>query len=394
MPLFLDIPGDSIDSLDVVIAGWVATPRPGLELRVCANGELVSCMFAERPDVSAAFPDMSFCTGFNAVVDISDSKVDGFDISVTYGEERIVHRPRLTERLISERQRERGLREAARSWCLKHILCPHCRNPDAEAWDSGQRVVCTNCGMEYRQFKGIFDCLVDDMRFALLPAAETTSANPYDPAALELIDEVTKNGGVVLDCGAGSRSARTANVINLEIVAYRSTDILSAGERLPFKDASFDAILSLAVLEHVRDPFACAREMLRIIKPGGKIMCSVPFLQPEHNFPGHFYNMTQTGLQNLFAGNADLVSAEVPLHGHPIFAVQWILRDYLAALPDAVRETFARMTIGEVASRNPADQLAHDFATALSPAALRRIACLNTLVFRPRAQPAAFVRRG
>jgi len=382
MPLFIDIPTETIDSLNVVIAGWVASPRADLDLRVCANGERISYTHTVRPDVSAAFPDMAFSTGFAAVVDISNSQSACFDISVTYGEERILCRPRLTDRLIKERERERDLRSAARSWCLKHILCPHCRNPDADAWDSRNRIVCSNCGMEFRQFNAAIDCLADDMRFALLPDAETTSANPYDPAALELIHEITQTGGVVLDCGAGSRPARMPNVINLEIVAYRSTDILSAGERLPFKDASFDGIVSLAVLEHVRDPFACAREMLRIIKPAGKIMCSVPFLQPEHNFPGHFYNMTQTGLENLFAGGAELVSADVPLHGHPIFAVQWILRDYIAGLPDSVRETFASMTIGEAASCNPADQLVNDFAMALSPAARRRIACLNTLVFR------------
>jgi hypothetical protein len=382
MPLFLDLPAPLIDSLDVVIAGWVAAPHPDIDLHVCADGERVSHARHDRPDVRAAFPDLPFCTGFNAIVDISNAQGACFEISVTQGQEKIVHRARLTERLIAERQRETSLREAARSWCLKNILCPHCRNPDARPQGRGPRLVCTNCGMEYRQFNQKLDFLAEDMRFALLPDAETTSANPYDPAARALIEDVTAQGGVVLDCGAGSRPMRTPGVINLEIVAYRSTDILSAGERLPFKDASFDAILSLAVLEHVRDPFACAREMLRVIKPGGKIMCSVPFLQPEHNFPGHFYNMTQTGLENLFAGKAELLSAEVPLHGHPIFAVQWILRDYLAGLPEDARETFARMTIGEAAASDPAAQLTHDFATSLSPAALRRIACLNTLVFR------------
>jgi hypothetical protein len=368
MPLFLDLPADTIDSLDVVIAGWAAALRAGPELLVCADGERVAFAPADRPDVRAAHPDMAFCTGFSAVVDIFESQSACLDISATYGDERLVRRPRLTERLMRERSRERGLRDAARAWSLLHILCPQCRDPDAQARQDGPRIICGACGATYRQFNGRLDFLADDMRFALLPDAATTSANPYDPAARALVDEVTQAGGMVLDCGAGSRPMRMRNVINLEIVAYRSTDILSAGERLPFKDASFDAILSLAVLEHVRDPFACAREMLRVIKPGGRIMCSVPFLQPEHNFPGHFYNMTQTGLENLFAGKAELVSADVPLHGHPIFAVQWILRDYLAGLPEPARARFAAMTIGE--------------AAALPPDVLRRIACLNTLVFR------------
>jgi SAM-dependent methyltransferase len=199
---------------------------------------------------------------------------------------------------------------------------------------------------------------------------------------LQLIDETTRSGGMVLDCGAGFRPSRMRNVINLEISKYRSTDVLAAGEKLPFADASFDAVLSLAVLEHVRDPFACAREMLRVVKPGGKIMCAVPFLQPEHHFPGHFYNMTQTGLENLFGGHAALISAEVPPHGHPIFAVQWILRDYLAGLTPDAQHAFSAMTIGQAAALNPAEFLSSEMARSLSPDATQKIACLNTLVFQ------------
>ncbi len=43
-------------------------------------------------------------------------------------------------------------------------------------------------------------------------------------------------------------------------------------ERLPFKDASFDAVVSFDVLEHVQDKSAVLKELLRVLKPGGRFL--------------------------------------------------------------------------------------------------------------------------
>lgn len=53
-------------------------------------------------------------------------------------------------------------------------------------------------------------------------------------------------------------------------------------EETKLPDNEFDLIVCNAVLEHVEDPFGCARELYRICKPGGKIWCEVPFVQPYH----------------------------------------------------------------------------------------------------------------
>ena len=50
----------------------------------------------------------------------------------------------------------------------------------------------------------------------------------------------------------------------------------AAGESLPFPNARFDLILSHEVLEHVRDDRAAVQEMVRALKPGGRIVIFCP----------------------------------------------------------------------------------------------------------------------
>jgi hypothetical protein len=48
------------------------------------------------------------------------------------------------------------------------------------------------------------------------------------------------------------------------------------------------------------------------VRPGGRIFAAVPFLQPYHAYPDHYYNMTAGGLRNLFS-DFDIERLDVPL---------------------------------------------------------------------------------
>jgi SAM-dependent methyltransferase len=181
-----------------------------------------------------------------------------------------------------------------------------------------------------------------------LKPTDKVSAHPYPVEVIQLINDVRRIGGKVLDCGAGFRSGSDETVVNVEIVDYPSTDVLAVGQSLPFADASFDLVLSLAVLEHVDDPFTCAAELLRVVKPGGKIFCVVPFLQHEHGYPNHFYNMTRQGLRKLFEGKARLLSHEVPTYGAPIYTLCAFVQEYAAGLPAPARAEFEKLTMADV----------------------------------------------
>jgi SAM-dependent methyltransferase len=171
---------------------------------------------------------------------------------------------------------------------------------------------------------------------------QSVSQNGYDGYALDLI--AAYPDGLVLDCGAGRRPVYFANVINYEIVDYDTTDVLGVGEVLPFADGSIDAVISVAVLEHVRDPFACAAEIVRVLKPGGRLLCCVPFLQPEHGYPHHYFNMAPQGLRSLFDGPLEIDDHKVIASILPVWSLRWIVRAWAEGLQGEARAAFGALT--------------------------------------------------
>jgi SAM-dependent methyltransferase len=55
--------------------------------------------------------------------------------------------------------------------------------------------------------------------------------------------------------------------------------VRGVGERLPFVDSSFDLIVCLWVLEHLRDPVAALREVRRVLASGGHFVFVTPNLR-------------------------------------------------------------------------------------------------------------------
>jgi SAM-dependent methyltransferase len=75
---------------------------------------------------------------------------------------------------------------------------------------------------------------------------------------------------VALDQEAGSRNPSAA-------AGVATGDALA----LPFADATFDRVISSEVFEHIADDRGAAREVMRVLKPGGTAAITVPTYLPE-----------------------------------------------------------------------------------------------------------------
>jgi SAM-dependent methyltransferase len=219
-----------------------------------------------------------------------------------------------------------------------------------------------------------------------ISATERVSANSYDPDLWQLIEQDAE--GLVLDCGAGRRDVYVSNVVNYEIVAYDTTDVLGVAEVLPFRDSTFDGVISVAVLEHVKHPFQCAQEICRVLKPGGWLYCCVPFLQPYHGYPHHYFNMTHQGVRTLFEPVIDVERQYVNRTLLPIWSLSWIVRSWADALPPGAREQFLNLTLADIAA-GAAGHVQASYVTALPDDKNMELACATILVGRRRAATVA-----
>ncbi|MFT7677799.1 MAG: ubiquinone/menaquinone biosynthesis C-methylase UbiE [Planctomycetota bacterium] len=112
--------------------------------------------------------------------------------------------------------------------------------------------------------------------------------------------------------------------------AKQSVDVFGDGNQLAFKDGVFDTVLSTEVLEHLPTPATCIAEMARVLKPGGKLLLTVPFSQPLHELPNDFWRFTPSALA-LLARDAGLEPLSVEPRGNFATALgamssQWLLR--------------------------------------------------------------------
>ena len=71
--------------------------------------------------------------------------------------------------------------------------------------------------------------------------------------------------------------------------------LLYEGKRLPFSDNHFDSVGALNVLEHVDEPEAFIKEVVRVTKPGGKIVISSPNFYRVAGFRDYHHRMRGLG---------------------------------------------------------------------------------------------------
>lgn len=79
--------------------------------------------------------------------------------------------------------------------------------------------------------------------------------------------------------------------LDIELIHVRTNQVLGDGQKMPFKDRAFNAILAGEVIEHVPDPRAFVRECWRVLDWNGVLALSTPNKKSWLNRLTHSYEM-------------------------------------------------------------------------------------------------------
>ena len=127
-----------------------------------------------------------------------------------------------------------------------------------------------------------------------------------------LSKELPRLSGKILDIGAGECPwkyllNKDAEYLGIDIQSAsqfgmkQSSDVIYYdGVTIPFSDNAFDAALCIEVLEHTQEPSMLLAEAFRVLKPGAKLVITVPWSARIHHIPHDYHRFTPFQLERLF----------------------------------------------------------------------------------------------
>ena len=190
---------------------------------------------------------------------------------------------------------------------LERLVCPQCGK--AIHPDSKERLVCTGCAKKVPIKNGIplFTPVPPGMQAAPILVRGPEEGSPWRQANwrfLEKVVEALPERAIILDFGAGhgdfSKVLRKRKVVALDVYPYAEVDIVCDLQKVvPFKRASFDAIVLMNVLEHIQQPERLMKTLAELLCPSGLLIVAAPFLLKLHQLPYDFFRYSHHQLENI-----------------------------------------------------------------------------------------------
>ena len=314
-PMFnLDNPNTTEINYITNFSGWFIPPEnTEAQLNLFLNNQPYVTLSHgwRRPDVAAVFPDQknALNSGFSGDLLIPDTIKPGEIEIEIFAQNISLFKKQFT---LIDIDSDRAPHTRPRKFDLKELLyCPECGSKLNQLYNP-----CQVCNFPIYTRGNTPHILQKGLPFLRL--TETEKTHPYSPYVIELLNNI--GDGLVLDFGAGNtpEADLKPNICYLDVQQYPHTDIVCNTAKLPFPDAIFDAVISQAVFEHIPDPFLTAKELHRILKPGGIIFIDTAFMQPLHGDPSHYFNMTLHGLRLVMSDFQELRSGIRP-YQYPSF---------------------------------------------------------------------------
>lgn len=151
--------------------------------------------------------------------------------------------------------------------------------------------------------------------------------------------------GSVLEVGGGNAMmeklitslCRSNKFISTDIDATESTDLVCDAQMLPFPKNSFNLVVAFEVIEHIPDTVLFLEEINRVLKRGGYVFISVPFVYGTHDYYD-YYRWTTKGLETIF-NKHNLKVVKVNKCGGTFYTITSLISNY-------IHQTFSGKRIG------------------------------------------------
>ncbi len=125
----------------------------------------------------------------------------------------------------------------------------------------------------------------------------------------DLREALSRVRGELLDLGCGLQPYRrfldsSVTYVGADIEAKPGVDavVIAPGAPLPFAANRFDAVLCTQVFEHVDNLGPVVAEISRVLKPGGELILSVPFIFQLHGQPHDYRRLSEYGVRQVLVG--------------------------------------------------------------------------------------------
>ena len=144
----------------------------------------------------------------------------------------------------------------------------------------------------------------------------------------KILQWLSNINGNLLDVGCGDKkwqkySPSSCNYIALDYLPAASScpwreshpDINADAMKLPIKTDTIDAVINIAVLEHVKSPPILIKELARVLKPGGFLLLLGPGdICMSHGEPDNYFNITRYGYYMLLKeNNMEIIEEYFPI---------------------------------------------------------------------------------
>lgn len=130
---------------------------------------------------------------------------------------------------------------------------------------------------------------------------------------VKMVSKIINSRESVLDAGAGECQYKPyfmhAKYVSQDLGIgdenwdFSKVDIKSEIYDIPVESGSFDNILCIEVMEHLKYPHRAFGEFSRILKPGGKLFVICPLTWQEHQIPHDYFRYTRYALKMLADDN-------------------------------------------------------------------------------------------